>query len=94
MYGDADPLNAEQWFGLSLPNPTSSRTWSDRTSTCSNMFTGKTYGETVSLTVAKSLFVVALEVQFLVASTGEKYNPQNKIIAASAAITTADWVMR
>jgi hypothetical protein len=34
-----------------------------------------------------------MEIQFLVAATGSKSNPQNKIISSSAQITTGDWVM-
>jgi hypothetical protein len=35
-----------------------------------------------------------LNYKFLVAYTGEKENPQNKIIAASAEYTQSDWKMR
>ena len=35
-----------------------------------------------------------MEVQFLVAATGSKSNPQSKIISSVARITTADWKMR
>lgn len=33
-----------------------------------------------------------LNVQFLVASTGERANAQNKIVSALAEIVTSDWV--
>lgn len=35
-----------------------------------------------------------LNVQFLVAATGEKLNPQNKIVAARAELVVSDWTMR
>lgn len=41
IYGDADPLDVTQWFSLAYSKPTDSRTWNDETSTCSNVFSGK-----------------------------------------------------
>ena len=35
-----------------------------------------------------------LTVQFLVAPTGEKVNPQNKIVAALAQLVVSDWTLR
>lgn len=34
-----------------------------------------------------------LEIQFLVAATGSKSNPQNKIISSLAQVTTGEWTM-
>lgn len=35
-----------------------------------------------------------INVKFLVTSSGEKMNPQNKIVAALAELVTSDWVLR
>jgi hypothetical protein len=72
LYGDADPLDVNQWFELSYSKPSDSRQWNDKTSTCTNVYSG-------------------LNLQFLISSTGEKSNPQNKIVAALAEIVTSDW---
>jgi hypothetical protein len=40
MYGDADPLDKNQWLELSISSPTDARQWSDKTSTCKNVFSG------------------------------------------------------
>jgi len=37
---------------------------------------------------------LGLEIQFLVAATGSRTNPQNKIISSVATVTTGDWVMK
>jgi hypothetical protein len=37
---------------------------------------------------------VGLNVKFLVAATGEKLNPQSKIVAAIAELVVSDWTMR
>lgn len=41
----------------------------------------------------KSMFT-GLNLEFLVAASGERSNPQNKIIAARAEVVTQDWVMK
>eukprot|EP01034_Spumella_vulgaris_P040624 gene40624-50259_t len=73
IYGDADPLDATQWSAITHSVPSPARSWSDKTSTCSGMFTG-------------------LNIEFLVTASGEKANPQNKIVASRAEVTTKDWV--
>ncbi len=75
IYGDADPLDINQWsqIGYSVPSP--SRSWNAETATCTNMFTG-------------------LNVEFLVTASGERSNPQNKIVAARTEVTTQNWVMK
>jgi hypothetical protein len=35
-----------------------------------------------------------MEIQFLVARTGSKSNPQNKIISSLAQVTAGDWIMK
>ena len=47
------------------------------------------------LTILMSLCAwTGLTVQFLVAPTGEKVNPQNKIVAALAQLVVSDWTLR
>ena len=41
MYGDADPLDLTQWSRVTHSIPADMRTWSEKTSTCSNMFNGE-----------------------------------------------------
>lgn len=43
MYGDADPLDKDQWLQLSISFPTDTRQWNDKTSTCTNVFSGRFY---------------------------------------------------
>ena len=78
IYGNADPLDASQWMPLFTTIPTS--TSSPRRF---NPVTG-----------VCTNFYTSLNYQFLVAYTGEKLNPQNKIIAATAQLTTSDVVFR
>jgi hypothetical protein len=40
IYGDADPLDSKQWLAMSYSAPVDERKWNDRTSTCSNIFSG------------------------------------------------------
>ena len=62
-YGNADPLDEEQWLPLTVTLPKTKPSWSASTSICDNAVTG-------------------MHVKFLVAQTGEKQAPQNKIISA------------
>ncbi len=41
-----------------------------------------------------SSMFTGLQVEFLVTSSGERANPQNKIVASKAAITTSDWILK
>lgn len=78
IYGNADPLDANQWMPLSTTIPTSTsspRRFNPVTGVCTNFYS-------------------SLNFQFLVAYTGEKLNPQNKIIAATAQLTTSSVAFR
>eukprot|EP01035_Chromulina_nebulosa_P017563 gene17563-23129_t len=75
IFGNADPLDASQWFLMTASYPVSDRIWNDALSTCYNMYSGIDY-------------------KFLIAKSSDKTNPQNKIVSATAAVTTTDWVLR
>ena len=72
IYGDADPLDVTQWLPFEIKIPTDTRSWNDKTSSCTKVYAG-------------------LHIQLLVSQTGEKQNPQNKIVAAMGEIITSDW---
>ncbi len=74
-YGNADPLDSDQWFSFEVGAWTDTRVWVEDTGTCQNMPSSLVYN-------------------FLVAKTGEKANPQNKIVAAASSIETSNWVWR
>eukprot|EP00602_Paraphysomonas_sp_CaronLab_P009931 CAMPEP_0185036376 /NCGR_PEP_ID=MMETSP1103-20130426/29281_1 /TAXON_ID=36769 /ORGANISM="Paraphysomonas bandaiensis, Strain Caron Lab Isolate" /LENGTH=686 /DNA_ID=CAMNT_0027573895 /DNA_START=94 /DNA_END=2154 /DNA_ORIENTATION=+ len=77
-FGNADPLDVNQWFALSVDNPSvlvSNRRWTESSGVCSSMITGVNY-------------------KFLVTYAGEKGNPQNKIVSAMVEYKTSDVVMR
>lgn len=92
IYGDADPLDSSQWLQLTPSIPTDFRQWNDKTSTCKNVFSGKLFAR---LFVAFNIIIYTmnggLNVQFLISFTGERSNPQNKIVSASAEVVTSDW---
>ena len=75
VYGNADPLDKNQWIAISQPVLGAARVWNDITGTCLNMVSG-------------------LHFKFVVAKTGEKSNPQNKIVSAQASYSMRDWVSR
>lgn len=77
IYGNADPLDASQW--LALAAPVIPVTGLNRKW---NDFTGTC-----------SNMITSLNYKFLVAYSGELSNPQSKLIAASAAYSTVDWVL-
>jgi hypothetical protein len=41
IYGDADPLDVDQWSLISYAVPSDARGWSEKTSTCTGMYNGK-----------------------------------------------------
>ena len=44
IYGNADPLDANQWLSMSVSEPSSiSASWSDETGICSGVVTGKCF---------------------------------------------------
>ncbi len=45
-------------------------------------------------TATCSNMFTGLRLQLLVTASGEKSNPQNKIVASVAEVTTSDWVMK
>jgi hypothetical protein len=75
IFGNADPLDINQWLELISSVPVPTRTFDRSTGICSNMFTGLNY-------------------KFLVSKSGERINPQNKIVAAIAEVTTGDLLIR
>lgn len=54
IYGDADPLDTTQWLEMDYSQPNPSRTWSETTATCSNMFTSLNFQFLVSFTGERS----------------------------------------
>jgi hypothetical protein len=72
IYGNADPLDRQQWLSVADPTQSDERTWSADTLTCSNMYTG-------------------ILNEYLVARTGERTFPQNKVIAGKASYVQEDW---
>lgn len=81
IFGNADPLDVDQW--LSIEKTTAATT---------DAYTGS-----VSWTDATSTctgFPTGLNIRLLVAYSGEKTNPQNKIISASYEYTTMPLKMR
>eukprot|EP01038_Epipyxis_sp_PR26KG_P005656 gene5656-7811_t len=39
-YGSSDPLDVSQWFAMTYTKPSTSPSWTEKTATCSNMYTG------------------------------------------------------
>jgi hypothetical protein len=79
QYGNADPLDPNQWIKMALSSDTSTLTsgksWDPLKGVCSNMPS-------------------ALHFKFLVVKSGERFNPQMKIVSADIEMATSDWKMR
>lgn len=41
IFGNADPLDVSQWFEVTQTISSATRSWTESTATCSNMFTGE-----------------------------------------------------
>lgn len=91
IYGDADPLDITQWFQISYSQPSDTRQWVDKTATCNNIFSGIF---NFSYFVTHSWEMIGLNIKFLVSYSGERSNPQNKIVSALAEVITSDWAFR
>lgn len=48
IYGNADPLDIDQWYAFSVTVPTAARAWDETLGVCSNMYTGMNYKFLVS----------------------------------------------
>lgn len=101
-FGNADPLDPSQWFRLAAPPSGTSWQWNDATSTCSSMITG-TFPLMQTLLLSENCFLICfnymlltkgINYKFLVGYTGEKSNPQSKIISATVDYTSQDFRMR
>jgi hypothetical protein len=107
-YGNADPLDASQWLAIktAIP-PISNRRWLESSSTCSGMITGPTNNQAIfshpSIPLL-SLFPLPpslppfppLGLNYLLTytETGEKKNPQKKLLIVEPQYTTSDIQMR
>lgn len=81
IFGNADPLDVSQWLSIE-------RT----TATSTDSYTGSvTWNDAASTCIG---FPTGLNIRLLVAYSGEKTNPQNKIISASYEYTTMPMRMR
>lgn len=99
-FGNADPLDASQWFQLAQQSAVplvSNRRWSESSSTCSAMITGQKTSLELDLLFDVSYYLICREgvhYKFLVVYTGEKKHPQNKIVSAAVEFATSNLNMR
>lgn len=100
-FGNADPLDPSQWFHLSTPPTGAVWQWNDATSTCSSMITGTVFfirfnplnyilQQCIKQFWCRNLTIIGVNYKFLVGYTGEKSNPQSKIISATVDYTSED----
>ena len=75
LFGNADPLDITQWLDITVEDPTTAAG-------------SKTWN---SATGTCANMYSQMNIEFLVAKTGEKLVPQNKIVAASIKYATSDW---
>jgi hypothetical protein len=98
IYGNADPLDINQWFALDFESSTSSRTWAGNDPyfvlNISVVVICHNAGPEDGVSGICSNMLTSLDYEFLVTRSGEKSNAQNKIVAAKASFTTSDWKLR
>lgn len=79
QYGNSDPLDPSQWIKMAMSTDTGTLT------------SGKTWDATKGVC---SNMPSGLHFKFLVVKSGERYNPQMKIVSADVSMSTSDWKMK
>ena len=78
QYGNSDPLDPSQWIKMAMSTDSGTLT------------SGKTWDSTKGMC---SNMPSGLHFKFLVVKSGERYNPQMKIVSADISVSTSDWKM-